>query len=466
MHGWFRLGCAAGVLRPAGSGVGVVRTTGRASAERGGALGGGGLELRAGGVGGGWICYNIQVELLQKGHATMNTELVKGVHWVGYVDWPVRDFHGYQTKRGSSYNAYLVRGSEKVALIDTVKGPYVDTLCRNIRAHAALEEIAYLVCNHAEPDHSGALPAMVAACPNAVVVCNAKCQDALSRHYDTTGWRWHVVKEGETLSLGDRTLCFYDTVMCHWPENMVTYLQEEELLFSMDIFGQHYATYCRFDDEANLTEVMQEAKTYYANIVLPYARAVETAAKKLLTLKLKIVAPSHGVIWRKHFSTILQAYLDWRISKPTRKVIILYSTMWQSTRKMAEAVARGANESDVEVKLFDLAAVGDTEVITELMDCAAFAIGTPTLNQGIMPRAAACLTYARGLKPAGKTAVAFGSYGWASKGAEEANGYLQAMACTILRDPITCRFAPTEEVLEACAEAGRGLAQAALAVEA
>lgn len=396
----------------------------------------------------------------------MNTELCKGVHWVGYVDWPVRDFHGYQTKRGSSYNAYLVEGSEKIALIDTVKAPYAESLKQHVQQHCALDKVDYLVCNHAEPDHSGSFPAMVAACPNAVVVCNAKCKDALSLHYNTADWKFQIVKEGETLDLGGRTLQFFDTVMCHWPESMVTYLPEEELLFSMDIFGQHYATSCRFDDEANLDEVMQEAKTYYANIVLLYAKPVAAAAKKLLGLKLRMVAPSHGVIWRSHFDKILQAYLDWHVSKPARKVVIFYSTMWQSTRIMAEAVAEGANEKNVEVKLFDLKATGDTELVTEVMDCAAFAVGTPTLNQSLMPRMAAALTYLRGLKPAGKTAFTFGSYGWASKGAEEAQEYLKAFGCTLQNAPIICRYAPTAEVLEACRAAGRALAEVAEAVQA
>lgn len=396
----------------------------------------------------------------------MNTELANKVNWVGYVDWPVRDFHGYQTKRGSSYNAYLVQGEAKVALIDTVKGPFADYLKRNVAALCPLSKIDYLVCNHAEPDHSGSFPAMVAACPQAEVVCNAKCKDALSRHYDTTGWKFRVVKEGDTLDLGGRTLQFFDTVMCHWPESMVTYLVEEALLFSMDIFGQHYATYCRFDDEANLTEVMQEAKTYYANIVLLYAKPVAAAAKKLLGLKLKMVAPSHGVIWRSHFDQIFKAYLDWHVSKPTRKVVVFYSTMWQSTRHMAEAIVRGANEFDVQVKLFDLKAVGDTELITELMDCAAFACGTPTLNQSLMPRVAAALTYIRGLKPAGKKAFTFGSYGWASKGAQEAQEYLKAFGCELLCEPIICRFAPDEATLEQCVEAGRALGRAAAAIEA
>ena len=387
----------------------------------------------------------------------MNTTLAENVFWVGHVDWPVRDFHGYKTQRGSSYNAYLVRGAKKTVLVDTVKAPYAEALKRHVAAHCPLDAVDFIVCNHAEPDHSGALPAMVAACPAATVVCNAKCKDALERHYATGGWKWLVVKEGDTLDLGGRTLRFLDTPMCHWPESMATYLPEEGILFSMDIFGQHYATSCRFDDEADMDEVMQEAKTYYANIVLPYARPVEAAAKKLLGLDLRIVAPSHGVIWRTHFQRILQAYLDWRVSKPARKIVVLYSTMWQSTRRMAEAVAEGAGSGGAAVKLLDLSAVGDTEVVTEVMDCAAFAVGTPTLNQGIMPRMAACLTYLRGLKPAGKTAFAFGSYGWASKGAEEADAYLRAMGCTLAATPLTCRFAPTDDVLERCREAGKAL---------
>ena len=290
---------------------------------------------------------------------------------------------------------------------------------------------------------------LIAACVSFGIIC-----------YEVFG-----TKEGEALDLGGRTLRFFDTVMCHWPESMVTYLEEEAILFSMDCFGQHYATYRRFDDEADLAEVMQEAKTYYANIVLPYAQPVANAAKKLSTLKLRIVAPSHGVIWRSHFDQIFKAYLDWHVSKPTPKVIVFYSTMWQSTRHMAEAIVQGANESDVCVKLFDLKAVGDTELITELMDCAAFAVGTPTLNQSLMPRVAAALTYIRGLKPAGKKALAFGSYGWASKGAQEAETYLKAFGCELLVPAITCRFAPDAETLDKCREAGRLLAQAALAVK-
>ncbi len=395
----------------------------------------------------------------------MNTQLANGVSWVGHIDWPVRDFHGYKTKRGSTYNAYLVQGENAVALIDTVKAPYVQDLVDHVSALVDLTQVTYIVCNHAEPDHAGGLSAMLKACPQAVVVCNAKCRDALSAEYDTATWAFKVVKEGETLDLGGKTLQFFDTVMVHWPESMVTYLQEEGILFSMDAFGQHYAGSLRFDDEADMCEVMQEAKTYYANIVLPFMRPVANALKKLGGLKLTIIAPSHGIIWRKHIAEIIACYQDWHVSKPTNKVVVVYATMWQSTRKMAEAIAAGAaSVPGVTMKLIDLAETHDTEVITELMDCAAFAVGSPTLNQGCMPRVASCMTYVRGLKPAGKKALAFGSYGWASRGAEEVAAYLEATGTEQIQAPLIQRYSPTAEMLEACFAAGKALGECAASV--
>jgi len=391
----------------------------------------------------------------------MDTKLTDGVFWVGYVDWSVRDFHGYTTGRGSTYNAYLVM-AQKTALIDTVKATYVAELLSGVKAHLPLEKVDYIVCNHAEPDHSGGLPATVKACPNAVVVCNAKCKDALAHHYDVSNWKFQVVKDTETLALGGKTLQFFDTPMVHWPESMATYLVEHAVLFSMDAFGQHYASGYRFDDESDMCEVMQEAKTYYANIVLPYGRPVATTLARLGSLKLAIVAPSHGVIWRSHFAEILAAYQDWMTCKPVKKVIVVYSSMWNSTRLMAEEVAAGAEELPVEVKLIDASATSDTQIVTDVMDCAAFAAGSPTLNMGIMPRMAATLTYLRGLKPVGKAGFAFGSYGWAAKGVEEVAQYLQAMQATPVCEPVSCRFAPDAATLGKCHAAGRALAEIAL----
>ncbi len=391
----------------------------------------------------------------------MDTKLTDGVSWVGYVDWSVRDFHGYTTARGSTYNAYLVK-AQKIALIDTVKGLYAGDYLANVKAQVPLESVDYIVCNHAEPDHSGGFPATVKACPRATVVCNAKCKNALEHHYDVSGWKFQIVKDSETLSLGGKTLQFFDTPMVHWPESMVTYLVEDAILFSMDAFGQHYASGYRFDDESDLCEVMQEAKTYYANIVMPFGRPVAATLARLGGLKLAMVAPSHGIIWRSHFAKIVEAYQAWMVGKPVKKVVIVFSSMWNSTRQMAEAVASGAEESPVEVKLIDAAATSDTNIVTEVMDCAAFAAGSPTLNMGILPRMAATLTYLRGLKPLGKSCFAFGSYGWASKGSEEVAQYLQAMQMTPVCAPVACRFVPDEETLAKCRAAGRALAEVAL----
>jgi flavorubredoxin len=388
----------------------------------------------------------------------MQTELTKGVNWVGHTDWVVRDFHGYRTERGSSYNAYLVTAGQKNALIDTVKAPYVGRLLEHVAAQVPLARIDYVVCNHAEPDHAGGLAEVVLACPQAQVVCNRKCADTLGRYFDTRSWKFLIVADGEKLDLGGRTLQFFDTPMVHWPESMATFLVEDGILFSMDAFGQHYASAWRFDDEVPLDVVMAEAKTYYANIVLPYGRPVATTLDRLGGLPIRMVAPSHGVIWRSHFSRILAAYRDWMVSKPVAKVVILYCTMWDSTRKMAEAIAAGALQEAVDVHLIDVNATSDTEVVTEVMDCACLAVGSATLNMGIMPRMASMLTYLRGLRPAGKHGLAFGSHGWAAKGVEECARYLQATQVTPLCEPIACAYAPDAAMLARCRDAGVALA--------
>ncbi len=394
----------------------------------------------------------------------MKAKLTDGVTWVGFVDWNVRDFHGYVTARGSTYNAYLVE-DEKNAVIDTVKEQYSDDFLARIAAIIPLDKVDYIICNHAEPDHSGGFPDAVKACPNAEIVCNAKCQRALSQHFDVSGWKFRIVKDTETLSLGRKTLQFFDTPMVHWPESMVTYYVEEQILFSMDAFGQHYATSYRFDDEADMREIMQEAKMYYANIVLPYERPVGSALERLGGLQIRMIAPSHGVIWRSHIPEILAAYQSWRVSKPVKKVVVAFSSMWNSTRKMAKAIAAGAEEYDVNVHLLDMAANDNTTFVTDIMDAAAVAFGSSTLNLGIMPRMASALTYLRGLKPKGKSGVAFGSYGWVAKGTEEVESYMKAMGMDFICEPISCQFSPNEEMLERCHAAGRALAQVALKAE-
>lgn len=394
----------------------------------------------------------------------MNTVLREGINWVGFVDWTVRDFHSYETRRGATYNAYLVQ-DEKTALIDTVKYLYADQLIANIEKHTPLDRIDYIVVNHGEPDHSSSLPTMVEKCPNATIVCDKKCVQSLSMHYDTTGWNFQVVSTGESISLGKRTLTFVETPMVHWPDSMVTYLPEEKILFSMDGFGQHYASHNRFDDEVCLTEVMEEAKIYYANIVMPYGKQVAKTLEAASNLEIEMIAPAHGVIWRSHIAEIVGAYQDWCVCKAAPKVVVVYDTMWESTAKMANAMIDGVREVDgVDSKLIFIRSSNLTQMVTEIFDAATVAFGSSTLNQQMMPMAGALLTYLKGLRPVGKAGFAFGSYGWGKGGPEAVDEELKAMKWDVLRDPLKSQFRPTPEVLEECRAAGKMLAEKALEI--
>ena len=391
----------------------------------------------------------------------MRTKLVDNVYWVGYVDWNVRDFHGYETTRGSTYNSYLI-DDEKRVLIDTVKAPYSGNLLKNIQEVTALDSIDYVVCNHAEPDHSGALPTLMKACPQAQLVCDAKCKATLEKHYDISSWNILLVKTGDELNIGTRTLKFVETPMAHWPESMATYIPEDKILFSMDAFGQHYASSARFDDEIPFDEAIEEAKIYYANILMCYERPVNNAMDAISELDVELIAPSHGIMWRKHIKTLLSCYRDWSICKPLPKVLIMYDTMWKSTDTMAHAIYEGVIEAGVACQLRYIRATHITVLATDIMDAAAIAVGSPTLNQTIMPQAAAALTYLMGLRPKNKRGFAFGSYGWGKGGPEAVNEYLEKMKVQLLRPPLKCQFVPTEEMLEECREAGKMLAAEAL----
>ena len=396
----------------------------------------------------------------------MNRKIVEGVHWVGFVDWNVRDFHGYVTDRGSTYNSYLVLDREP-ALVDSVKAPYAADLLRNVAELVPLADVRWVVCNHAEPDHSGALPAVMAACPNATLVCDQKCKDVLAIYYDTAAWKFKIVKTGDVLALGRRTLEFIETPMTHWPESMATWIPQDRLLFSMDAFGQHYATSGRFDDEVQDTVLFFEAKTYVANILMLYSGPVAKAVAAVRQLDPAIICPSHGVVWRSQVKRMLDLYEQWDVCQPVRKVVVMYDTMWKSTELMAEAILQGALAEGgpaVDARLFHVRATTGTRLATEMLDAAAFAAGSPTLNGTLMPAMADALTYLKGLRPAHKAGFAFGSYGWGRGGPEEVEQYLQAMKVELLRPTLKLNYKPTPAGLDECRAAGRLLARQALKV--
>ena len=390
-----------------------------------------------------------------------STTLKPGIDWVGFVDWNVRDFHGYNTERGATYNSYLIQDEEN-ALIDTVKAPYVDSLMAHIRSHAPLENLRYVVCNHAEPDHSSGLPGLLKELPELFVVCNAKCRAILEQYYDASDWRFKVVENGESLSLGSRTLTFLNTPMVHWPESMATYVPEEKLLFSMDGFGQHFASSQRFDDENPLATVLEEARIYYANIVTPYSRNVLETLEAVSALPIEMIAPSHGVIWRSHVEDILTAYRNWTRCKAKPKVVVLYDSMWGSTARMAEAILEGASIEGVEAKLLGIREANLTRIATEMLDCAAVAFGSSTLNRDMLPPAAAVLSYLRGLRFTGRASFAFGSFGWSKGGPEALDEGLKAMKWDVVRPPLRSKFRPDAACLAECRAAGRDLAERAL----
>ncbi|MDR0966589.1 MAG: FprA family A-type flavoprotein [Myxococcales bacterium] len=392
----------------------------------------------------------------------MEITLRDGIHWVGVIDWNLREFHGYEIRRGTTYNAYLVI-DEKTALIDTVRAPFGQELIEKLGALTPLDRIDYVVCNHAEPDHAGSLPAIMRACPNATLVCDAKCKEELSAFFDTSAWRFRVVASGESLSLGKRTLQFHATPMVHWPESMATYVPEEKLLFSMDAFGQHVADSARFDDESELDVVFEEAKHYYANILMPFGRPIGRTLDALSALPIELVAPSHGVIWRRHFADILKAYRAWTAFKPAARVVVIYDSMWGSTEVMARAVVEGATIPGVAVELRHLRKNAMSDVVTALLDAPCIALGSATQNNSLMPQVGALRTYLGGLKPERKAGFFFTSYGWSRKAtSDEAKGLFEALKIQELHAPILSLFTPTAEVLAECRAAGRALAEEAL----
>ena len=391
-------------------------------------------------------------------------EVKPGIYWVGAIDWRLRDFHGYSTELGSTYNAFLVV-DDHVTLFDTVKATHTDEMLWRIGQVVDPGKIDTIVVNHAEMDHSGSLGRMIETVRPERVFASPACEKALKAHFHHQGWPVQVVKSGDRFNLGRRNVTFLETKMLHWPDSMFSYLEEDRLLISSDAFGQHYATSERFDDEVDPGELIHQSAKYYANILNPYSPLVAGLLQQVAKMGLQIdmIAPDHGVIWRKDPGRILSAYEGWSAQISRDKAIVVFDSMWHSTEKMAEAVGQGLIEKGVSVQVMDLHGWHRSDVVTELLDARGFVLGSPTLNNGILPRMADLLCYARGLRFTGKVGAAFGSYGWGGEAVKLLNGTLDDMKVRRVHDGLRVQYVPTEGDLESCRDLGRTVADAILA---
>ena len=383
-------------------------------------------------------------------------ELAKNVYWVGAIDWTIRDFHGYSTYRGTTYNAYLII-DEKITLIDTVKKPYKSDLLHRIRNIVDPEKIDYLIVNHVEMDHTGSLPDVIDIIKPEKVICSKMGHKALLKHFHREDWPYHIVTPGEEMNLGEKTLSFLETRMLHWPDSMFTYIKEDEILISSDAFGQHLATSERFDDEVNQDTLMHECTKYYANILTLYSPLVKKLIAKVqeMNLPIKMIAPDHGIIWRTNPGKVLDAYSRWCVHEGRGNALVIYDTMWHSTEMMAKAVAAGLEDEGISYKLIDLRVNHRSDVMTDVLNASSIILGCPTLNNGMLPRMAGFLMDMRGLRPTNKIGAAFGSYGWSGEAVKLMNEAMKEMKFTICHKGLKVQYVPEHEHLSECVELGR-----------
>ena len=384
-------------------------------------------------------------------------ELKPGVFWVGGIDWDLRSFHGYSTRRGTTYNAYLII-DEKVVLVDTVKHYLCDEMLERIREIIDPSKIDIIVSNHTEMDHSGSLSRMVELCPNAQVVCSPNGEKNLRRHFKKD-WNFKVVKTGDTIKIGRRTLAFQLLPMIHWPDSMATYIPEDLLLLPNDAFGQHIASAERFDDQFEWGILKEEAAKYWANIVLPYSDQVKAALPAVAALKFDMIGPSHGIIWRSRIPEILAEYAKWSAHETEKRAIIVYDTMWHSTEAMAHELARGLEDAGIPAELLKLSETDMSDIVTEVLTARLVLVGSPTLNNGMLPTMGAFLTYIKGLRPKKRIGFAFGSFGWGGQAVGEMEAVLKEMGWELPMKSINIKFIPDESELAACREAGRALGE-------
>jgi len=392
-------------------------------------------------------------------------EIKKDIWWVGAVDYDIRDFHGYaRSPDGTTYNAYLIKDKKNV-LFDSVSASFTGAmLCRLTKA-LPLEKVDYIVCHHLELDHAGALAEVVARCKPEKIFCSQMGAKSMQGYFDCKDWPVQTVKNGESLNIGSRTVQFFETRMLHWPDSMVSYIPEDKLLFSNDAFGQNISSTARFADEVSEECLLNAIEEYYYNIVLPFSPQVTGALKALGGLDVDMIAPDHGLIYRgrKSAGFILDAYARLAEQKPCKRALILYDSMWQSTEKMAYAVASGLEAVGVPSRIMSLKHNHHSQVMTELSRCGAVLAGSSTHNNGILPAVAAVLTYMKGLRPKNRVGGAFGSYGWSGEGPKIVHEWLESMEMAMPAPFVKTQWVPGHESLGQCYELGKAVGQALIA---
>jgi flavorubredoxin len=390
-------------------------------------------------------------------------EVTPNVYWVGAIDWAVRDFHGYVTPRGSTYNNYLIMDDEP-ALVDAVHGEFTDTSIKNIRAITKMRDIKHVIVNHIEPDHAGGLYRMVHMCGNPRVYITKKGLEGLGRMFDISGWDIKVVKTGDEVKTGKKTLMFLETPMLHWPDSMMTYVKEDKLLISQDAFGQHMATTQRFDDEllacTAISELDDAVWDYYANILMPFGTLIKSKLGEVakLGIEIDIIAPDHGVIWRQNPGKVLGMYSDMAEGKCDERVSIIYDTMWHSTEKMIEPIAKGIKAEGMDCKVLKIRATPTSTCVKEFWRSRGTLIGSPTLNNTLFPPIGDFLVNLKGLRPKGRLVSAFGSYGWGGGAVRDIIKQCQELKLEVMEPGVQVKYKATPEEEEQLFEFGREFA--------
>lgn len=384
-------------------------------------------------------------------------ELKPNVFWVGAVDWDLRYFHGYLTPRGTTYNSYLIM-DEKIVLVDTVKSPFFEEMLGRIKTVVDPARISCLIVNHVEMDHSGSLPKIMEMFPKIKIIISPNGLKGIQRHYYSE-WDCQVVNSGDELNTGKYNLKFAHIPMVHWPDSMVTYIPQEELLFSNDAFGQHIASATRFDAGLGWDIANEEAAKYYANIVFPYGDQVNKALDVVENLPVQMIAPSHGLIWKFFIPNIIKSYRRWASNQTDIKALIVYDTMWGSTKTIASALQEGLEEAGVPVTLKFLQTSHMSDIVPDILTSKAVLVGSPTLNNGMLPSIAGFLAYIKGLRPKKRIGFAFGSFGWGGQGAVKVREELQSMGWEMPGDVLNIKYRPAGDEIEEAKMTGFKLGQ-------